>query len=153
MIIPDINVLIYAYDSESPFHEQALTWWQDCLSGTEPVGFVPVVLFGFMRVSTSPRAFRHPMATTEAAGHLRSWLGQPIAQVLTPSAQHIEQVLELLEQIGTAGNLVTDAQIAAVAIEYDATVHTSDTDFVRFPGVRWLNPISGIGSRTLKKTP
>ncbi|MEQ1912687.1 MAG: type II toxin-antitoxin system VapC family toxin [Vicinamibacterales bacterium] len=153
MIIPDINVLIYAYDSESPFHEQALTWWQNCLSGTEPVGLVPVVLFGFVRVSTSPRAFRHPMATTEATGHLRSWLGQPIAQMLTPSAQHVEQVVGLLDQIGTAGNLVTDAQIAAVAIEYDATVHTSDTDFVRFPGVRWLNPISGIGSRTLRKAP
>lgn len=152
MIIPDINVLLYVYDSESPFHMKAATWWQGCLSGTEPVGLPHVVLFGFVRVGTSPRAFQHPMTPAEAAGHVRSWLGQSIVQVLGLGAQHVEQTLELLEKIGTAGNLVTDAQIAAIAIEHNAVVHTSDTDFVRFPGVRWLNPISGAGSHSLKRT-
>lgn len=152
MIIPDINVLLYVYDSGSPFHMKAAAWWRGCLSGTEPVGLPHVVLFGFVRVGTSPRAFQHPMTPTEAAGHVRSWLGQSIVQVLGLGAQHVEQTLELLEKIGTAGNLVTDAQIAAIAIEHNAVVHTSDTDFVRFPGVRWSNPISGAGSRSLKRT-
>jgi uncharacterized protein len=151
MIIPDVNLLLYAYDSESPFHRKAAAWWQGCLSGAEPVGLLHVVLFGFVRVATSSRAFRQPMAPDEAAGHVRSWLGQPIVQLLGPGPRHIEETLALLAAIGTAGNLVTDAQIAAIALEHAAVLHTSDADFVRFPGVRWSNPISGTGSRTLKK--
>jgi uncharacterized protein len=153
VIIPDINVLLYAYDSVSPFHAKAAGWWRDCLSGTEPVGLPSVVLLGFVRVGTSPRAFTHPMTVAEATGHVRAWLEQSIVQVLGSSAHHVVRTLALLEQVGTAGNLVTDAHIAALALEHDGVVHTSDTDFVRFPGVRWLNPISGIGSRSLKRTP
>jgi uncharacterized protein len=152
MIVPDINVLLYVYDSASPFHTKARAWWQDCLSGAEPIGLAHVVLFGFVRVGTSPRAFTHPMTLAEATGHVRSWLEQPPVRVLGVGAQHVEQTLELLQTIGTAGNLVTDAQIAAVAIEHNAVVHTSDTDFIRFLGVRWLNPISGAGSRSLRKS-
>ena len=151
MIIPDVNVLLYAYDAESPSHEKAAAWWQGCLSGSEPVGLPRVVLFGFVRVATSPRAFRQPMTPSEAAGHVRSWTRQPVAQVLESGADHVEQVLDLLETLGTAGNLVTDAQIAAIAIEHNAVVHTADADFVRFRGVRWFNPITRAGSRSLKK--
>ena len=142
MIVPDVNLLLYAYDAASPFHSRATSWWQACLTGTEPVGLAHVVMFGFMRVSTSARVFRSPLAASEAAGHVRAWLAQPVAEVLVPGPGHTGHVLNLLDTLGTAGNLVTDAQIAAIAIEHDAVVHTADADFTRFPGVRWLNPVA-----------
>lgn len=151
MIIPDINLLLYAYDSASPFHAKAAAWWQQCLSGSEPVGLPTVVAFGFVRIGTNARVFRNPMTPAEAAGHVRSWLAQPVVQVLELRAEHLEQVLELLEMLGTADNLVTDAQIAALAIEHGAILHTADADFLRFSGLRWFNPITGVASRRLRK--
>ena len=151
MIIPDINLLLYAYDSDSAFHAKASAWWQKCLSGAEPVGLPPVVVFGFMRIATNPRVFRAPMTPAEAANHVRSWLAQPVARILESLAGHVEQVLELLETLGTAGNLVTDAQIASLAIEHNAILYTADADFLRFSGLRWFNPVTGIGSSRLPR--
>lgn len=152
MIIPDINLLLYAYDSSSPFHARAAGWWQSCLSGTEPVGLPHVVVFGFVRIATSVRAFQNPMTPAEAAGHVRSWLEQPPVQVLDPGPDHIRCTLELLENLGTAGNLVSDAQMAALALDQDAELHTADTDFVRFQGLRWFNPLTETGSTSLRRT-
>jgi uncharacterized protein len=151
MIVPDVNLLLYAYDSDSAFHVKALAWWQQCLSDAEPVGLAPVVVFGFMRIATNPRVFRNPMTANEAAEHIRSWLAQPVARILEPPTGHVEQVIESLEALGTAGNLVTDAQIASLAIEHNAILHTADADFLRFPGLRWFNPITGAGSSRLSK--
>ena len=152
MIIPDINLLLYAYDSSSPFHKKSAAWLQSSLSGTEPVGLVAVVIFGFVRIGTNPRVFQNPMTAAAAAGHVRSWLVQPVTQILEAPADHAGHVLRLLETLGTAGNLVTDAQIAALALDHGATVHTADTDFMRFRGLRWFNPITGVGSRRLPKS-
>lgn len=154
MIVPDINLLIYAYDGDSPFHRKAAAWWQGCLSGTEPVLLPDVVTFGFVRVSTNARAFHHPLTAEEAASHVRSWLEQDVAAIPDTTPDHVERVLRLLETLGTAGNLVTDAQIAAVAMENDAVVHTADADFIRFKGLRWLNPITSdapAGSRRIRR--
>ena len=148
MIIPDVNLLLYAYDSSSPFHAKASAWWQTCLSGTEPIGIPHVIIFAFMRISTSPRVFQNPMTASEAAGHIRSWLKQPQVEVLETGAKHVEQTLQLLEHIGTGGNLVTDAQIAALAIEYESVLNTTDTDFMRFPNLRWRNPLTGAAGRS-----
>jgi toxin-antitoxin system PIN domain toxin len=152
MIIPDINLLLYSYDSGSAFHAKAASWWQGCMSGTEPVGLPHVVLFGFVRIGTSARAFQHPMTPAEAAGYVRSWLGQPPVELLEPGPNHAEQVLQLLETLGTAGNLVSDAQMAAAALAHDAVLHTADTDFVRFQGLRWHNPLTGVGSAGLRRS-
>jgi len=152
VIIPDINLLLYAYDSRSPFHSKALAWWQDCLSKNEPVGLPQVVVFGFLRIGTNARVFQNPMTPTEAAGHVRSWLAQPVTGILEPRADHIGQVLKLLETLGTAGNLLTDAQVAALAIEHGAVLHTADTDFLRFAGLRWFNPITGQRSGRLARS-
>jgi toxin-antitoxin system PIN domain toxin len=152
MIIPDINLLLYTYDTDSPFHAKAAAWWDSCMSGTEPIGLPPVVLFGFVRIGTNHRVFEHPMTPKEAAGYVRLWLEQPPVQLLDPSATHVEQVLQLLEALGTAGNLVTDAQLAALAIDRQALLHTADTDFVRFEGLRWHNPLTGVGTATLRKS-
>ncbi|MBN9690524.1 MAG: PIN domain-containing protein [Verrucomicrobia bacterium] len=149
MIVPDINLLIYTYDASSPFHSKAVPWWQSCLSGTEPVGLLHVVLFGFVRIVTHPRAFRNPMTVAEATGHVCSWLEQPPVQVVAPEADHVRDTLKLLETLGTAGNLVSDAQIAALVMNNGAVLHTTDADFVRFPRLRWFNPITGAGSSRL----
>ena len=150
MIVPDINLLLYAYDADSPFHTKAASWWQACLSATEPLGLPPVVLFGFVRIATHARVFQHPMTAAEAGGHVHSWLAQPCVQVLETHASHVERTLHLLEGIGSTGNLVTDAQIAALTIEHEAVLHTADSDFLRFSALRWFNPLTGVGSRSLR---
>lgn len=141
MIIPDANLLLYAYDGSSPFHERASGWWEDCLSGLEPVGLCAVVLFAFLRISTNRIAFAEPMTVAEAASHVRSWLERSITDFLVTQESDILRALNSLKAAGSAGNLTTDAQIAAIAFRYRATVHTADTDFGRFPGVRWKNPL------------
>jgi toxin-antitoxin system PIN domain toxin len=146
LIIPDINLLLYAYDSDSRFHAQSAAWWQRCLSGTDPVGLPAVVVFGFIRVGTHPRVFQRPMSAAEAVGHVRSWLAQPVVQVVEPGTDHVEKAMKLIEGIGTAGSLLTDAHIAAIALEYGAVLHTADSDFQRFPRLRWLNPLTGLAS-------
>jgi len=147
MIIPDVNLLLCACDSDSPFHARAAAWWRKCLSGAEPVGLPPVVVFGFLRIATNGRVFQNPMTCAEAIQHVRSWLMQSVVQIIEARSNHVEQVCQLLETLGTAGNLVTDTQIAALAIEYGAVVHTADADFLRFPRLRWFNPVTGAGSR------
>ncbi len=143
MIIPDINLLLYAYDADSRFHDRAAAWWQECLSGTELVGLPSVVIFGFVRIGTNARVFDYPMTVAEAAEHVRSWLAQPVTRVLGGRPDHVAHVLDLLHTLGAAGNLVTAAQIAAIAIEEKAVVYTADADFLRFPGLKWINPVGG----------
>lgn len=147
MIIPDLNLLLYAYDAGSHFHQKAVRWWENCLSDTHPIGLPAVVVFGFVRIATNARLFNDAMSPVEAAAHVRAWLAQPAARILEPADGHVERVLQHLERLGMAGNLTTDAQIAALAIEYDAVLHTNDTDFARFEGLRRHNPLMG-DSRT-----
>src|SRR5262245_57420104 len=112
MILPDANLLLYAYDAASPFHAKAASWWSACLSGTEPVGLCPAVVFAFLRIGTSPRAFSEPLTVDEASTHVESWLMQPAAQLLDVDVTDIRTALELLRAAGTGGNLTTDAQLA-----------------------------------------
>ena len=141
MIVPDANLLLYAYDSSSLFHRAAADWWRGCLSGSEPVGLCGAVLFAFVRVGTSRRAFLRPMAIREAGDHIRSWLERSVTDWLVLEESDMLRAIEWLEAQGTGGNLTTDAQIAAIASRHRGTVHTADTDFQRFPGVRWKNPL------------
>jgi len=141
VIIPDANLLLYAYDASSPFHAKAAQWWSGLLSSREPVGLCPVVAFAFLRLSTHGRVFDQPLSVAEARTHIRSWLDRPNTRWLVPGPNHLDSAGELLEQAGTGGNLVTDAQIAALALEFKATVHTADTDFARFANVNWKNPL------------
>ena len=141
MIVPDANLLLHAYDEASPFHARAKAWWSDCLSGPEPVGLVAVVLFAFVRVGTSPRVFESPFPIAEATRHVRAWLQVPATELLSVVSADVDQALVWLAEAGSGANLTTDAQIAAVAKRCRAQVHTADTDFIRFPGVRWRNPL------------
>jgi len=141
MILPDANLLLYAYDQSSPFHGRAKKWCEDIMSGPAPVILVPVVIFGFVRMATHTRVFQEPLAVGEAAEIVRVWLARRHVQLHEMLADDVACALHLLESAGTAGNLTTDAQIAAVAIRLDAEVHTADLDFGRFTGVRFNNPL------------
>lgn len=142
MILPDANLLLYAYDAASPFHDKARRWWENCLSGTEPVGLSPVVLFAFVRIGTHPRAYENPMSVRTAGNHVAAWLRRRVCQFILMEEADLAQAIELLHAAGAGGDLTTDAQIAAIALRLDATVHTADTDFNRFEGIRLFNPLS-----------
>ena len=142
MKLPDANLLLYAYDSLSPFHEQARTWFERLMSGSEPVGFSWLVLIAFIRLSTRPRAFESPLAVRDALDFVEEWLSQPCAFVAEPTDRHLAVLRGMLEPLGTAGNLTNDALLAALAIEYGGEVASADADFSRFPGLRWSNPLA-----------
>lgn len=142
MIIPDINLLIYAYDSTSPWHDRASKWWAGCLSGTAPVGISWVVALGFVRLWTNPRVFANPMPVGVAASHVESWLARRVVRIVNPGPRHAELLFAFLRAEGKGGNLTTDAHLAALAVESRGTLHTADPDFLRFPGVQWLNPLT-----------
>jgi toxin-antitoxin system PIN domain toxin len=148
MIVPDVNMLVYAYDSSSVHHETAGGWWKRCMTGNDEVGLLTVVLFGFVRICTNPRIFQTPLTVVEATDRVESWLARPQVRIIEPSNQHVGDVFALLRQTGTAGNLTTDAQIAMLACQEKAVIHSNDTDFLRFPGIRWHNPLTGKDQRT-----
>jgi toxin-antitoxin system PIN domain toxin len=141
MILPDANLLLYAYDQSSPFHARAKAWCERIMSGPAPVILLPAVVFAFVRIATHPRVFHEPLAVAEAAARVRAWLARRHVQLHEMLAEDVESALRLLESAGTAGNLSTDAQIAAVALRLDAEVQTADLDFGRFPQVRHVNPL------------
>jgi toxin-antitoxin system PIN domain toxin len=142
VIVPDANLLLYAYDSRSPFHAAARTWWETCLTGSEAVGFAHPVLFAFVRIGMSPRAFESPMTLEQVTRHVTTWLDRRVTRVLQPPLDYLPRTLELLRAAGAAGpNLVTDAQVAAIASFHKATVHTADRDFARFRGLECRFPL------------
>ncbi|MFZ4774400.1 MAG: TA system VapC family ribonuclease toxin [Terrimicrobiaceae bacterium] len=141
MIVPDANLLLYAYDETSPFHAKARKWWERCLSGTEQVGLCPVVVFAFVRIGTHPRAYNDPMPIRTASVHVEGWLRRKVCHFLSMEEEDVSQAMKLLCTAGTGGDLTTDAQFAAIALRLDATVHTADTDFNRFAGVKIFNPL------------
>ena len=142
MILPDINLIVYAYNEDAPFHAPAKAWWEQCLSGTEPVGVAWAVILGFVRLMSNRRVLTSPMPAAEAAGHCRSWILQPNVRIVLPGPTHLDVLTELLSG-PTGPNLVTDAHLAALAIEHQAELHSNDTDFARFSGLSWRNPVAG----------
>lgn len=142
MILPDINLLIYAYNSDAPDHPRARTWWESCLSEQEPVGLPWVVMLGYVRLTTSRSVLVEPFSPAEVLGHLRSWLERPQVQILAPGPRHLDLLENLAEEAGTAGVLTTDLHLAALAIEVQAELHSNDGDFERFSGLRWVDPLA-----------
>jgi toxin-antitoxin system PIN domain toxin len=142
MIVPDVNLLIHAHNSDSPVHGAARRWWENLLNGTQPVGLAWVAILGFIRISTHRQILARPLTVADACGRAREWLARPYAAVLEPGERHAEILFGLLEALGTAGNLTTDAHLAALAIEHQAELHSTDADFTRFAGLRWTNPIA-----------
>lgn len=141
MILLDVNLLLYAYDEQSPRHEPARAWLEQTLSGTETVGLPWVVMLAFIRLITRSVVVERPLTVDEAIDLLESWLGQPCVTVIHPTDRHPVVLRELLQPLGTAGNLTTDAHLAALAIEHGASLCSCDADFSRFLGLRWTDPL------------
>lgn len=141
MIVTDVNLLVHAYNSESPVHDHARRWWEDLLNGSGQVGLTWVAILGFVRITTHRSILANPIHVDVACTHVRSWLAQPVVSLVHPGSRHSEILFGLLQGLGTAGNLTTDAHLAAVAIEHQAELHSTDADFARFPGLRWSNPL------------
>ena len=142
MIVPDVNLLLYAYFDEFPEHRAARQWWEAIVNGSEPVGLPWAVIVGFVRVSTRPDALSNPITALQAIALVESWFAYPHITPLHPESRHLSVLATLATDVRVVGNVVPDAHIAAIAIEYDAEVHTNDRGFRRFPGLRWRNPLA-----------
>jgi toxin-antitoxin system PIN domain toxin len=141
--LPDVNLLLYAYDSRSTRHARARDWLEQTLSGSETVGLTWIVLLAFIRLSTRSVVVEQPLELGETLDLVDGWLAQPCVTVLHPTERHPSVLRELLASLGTAGNLTTDAHLAAIAIEHGALLCSCDGDFSRFPGLRWEDPLAG----------
>ena len=140
MIVPDVNLLVHAYNSESRVHRAARAWWEGLLNGTQPVGLSWVTVLGFIRLTTHRQILANPLTVSAACAHARTWLARPCVAILHPGNRHADVLFGLLEHLGSAGNLTTDAHLATLCIEHQAELHSTDADFARFPGLRWKNP-------------
>ena len=142
MIVPDVNVLIYAFREEQPDHGRYREWLTAALAGDEPVALPGHVLSGFMRIVTSPRVFASATPPDEAARYVVALRSAPGAVTPRLADSHVDTFLRLCVEVNAKGNLVADAYLAAIAIGLDALLVTSDRDFARFPGLRWRHPLS-----------
>ncbi|MDF1487885.1 TA system VapC family ribonuclease toxin [Tessaracoccus caeni] len=141
MIVPDVNLLIYAHVDGYSQHDVARRWWGALLSSTQTVGIVSPVAMGFVRIVTNRRALSQPLSVDQAVDVVDGWFAQPQVRFLPDTEATAHRAFHLLRRVGTAGNLTTDAQIAAHAWEQAATVATNDADFARFPEIKITNPL------------
>lgn len=141
MILPDINVLIHAHNKDSPVHDMARRWWDECLARSEGVGLAWVTILGFIRIATHPRILNSPLPVDAVNQRLSSWLALSHVHIPHPSERHFERLQKALERLGTAGNLTTDAHLATLAIERGYILYSTDHDFARFEGLKWRNPL------------
>ena len=142
MILLDVNVLLYAYDVRADGHAKARQWLEDAFTGRQPVRFAWVTILAFLRISTNPRILANPLLTSEAVANVNEWLAYPFVAILNPGERHWSILTKLMADSQVRGPLVTDAHLAALAIEYGAQVCTADRDFTRFAGLRLINPLA-----------
>lgn len=142
MIVPDVNLLVYAHDRATPLHEPARRWWEGLLNGEVGVGLPWVVIFGFIRLVTHPAVLIEPVAPADALRRVVGWTERRQVEILEPGPRHLEIVARLFAATGVAANLTTDTHLAALAVEHRCELHSNDSDFGRFPGLRWHNPLA-----------
>lgn len=142
MILVDANLLIYAVDRDSPNHERAYPWFAAVLSSTTPVALAWAVMLTFVRITTRPGIMRRPQTPIQALTFIDDMLAQPYVTLVAPGEHHWPIFRNLLKATGTAGNLVPDAHLAALAIEHGCALYSADNDFKRFPGVEHVNPLA-----------
>ena len=142
MIVLDANLLLYAYDSDSDKHAKARAWVEEAFSGASPVGLPWQTLSAFMRIVTNPRLTGKRFTPAEVVEIVDQWVNQPNVRLLGPGDNHWSFLRQMIVDGQVRGPLITDAQLAALTIEYGGVLHTTDRDFSRFPGLRWKNPIA-----------
>lgn len=138
MILPDLNLLIYAYNLSAPDHTAARSWWEDVMTRGVEVGLPLNVALGFIRLMTNPKIIQPPMQLSAALSEVRRWFSASNVMLLHPTPEH----WDVLEKIGWTGANVSDAHLAALAIEHHAELHTNDLDFSRCTGLHWRNPLA-----------
>lgn len=143
MILVDANLLLYAVDASGEHHAAAKTWWDEQLSGSQPVCLCWTVLNAFLRISTNRRVYERPLSTREALDYVRQWLDRPNVRIIHATSGHFERFSGLMKQAKATGNLVTDTHLAALALEHGCKLCSTDADFSRFPGLKWMNPVAG----------
>lgn len=141
MIVLDANILFYSYSTGSPEHQKARACVENLFSGTEPVGLPWQTVTAFLRISTNSR-LPGARPAAEAAREVEEWLKQPNVRILSPGEDHWHTLRRMMFEGQAFGPLVSDAQIAALTIEYGGVLYTTDRDFARFPGLRWVNPLT-----------
>jgi hypothetical protein len=146
VIIPDVNLLVYAHNRGVPEHEGARAWWEEAVNGAEPIGLDWSVILGFVRLMSNPRVAMRPQPPEDLLDRISAILSQPSVKLITPGLRHAELMRELFESSGAGPRMVTDVHLAALVIELDATLATNDTDFGRFPKLRTLNPLTDSGT-------
>jgi toxin-antitoxin system PIN domain toxin len=142
VIVPDVNLLLYAEIDAFPQHPRARRWFEGVMNGERQVGIAPACLFGFLRLATNRRVLTDPLTVEDAIGRVQRWLERPHVVLLVPGTRHLETAFRLLRALGTGANLTTDVQVAAYAVEYNGEVFSNDADFGRFEGVPWVNPFA-----------
>ena len=140
-MIVDANILLYAVDVGSPFHNAARGWLEDALNGPRRIGLPWPTLTAFLRISTHPRASSDPLTTGEAWELIADWLAAEPTWIPNPTPRHADVLQRLVVDGDLRGNLVTDAHLAALAIEHGVGVCSADSDFARFPVLSWVNPV------------
>ncbi|MBI2886797.1 MAG: type II toxin-antitoxin system VapC family toxin [Chloroflexi bacterium] len=140
MLLPDVNILVYAYRADAPHHGRFRQWLEDLIYGDEAYGVCDPVLSGFLRIVTHPAVFRPPSPIDSALAFVEELRGQPNCVLLAPGARHWDIFTRLCQTSGARGNLVPDAYLAALAIESGNEWITTDGDYARFPGLRWRRP-------------
>jgi len=142
MILVDVNLLISATANHAPNHLQARTWLNALLQGDQEIGLPWAVLVGFVRIATNPRALTNPFTLDDALRQVGEWLALPGVRVLHPTPSHERHFAEMCRASQATGNLVTDAHLAALAVEHDCVLASIDADFARLPGLRWVDPLA-----------
>lgn len=142
MKLLDVNILLYAVDENAPQHSKIHVWLEQTLNGAETLGLDWVVVLGFLRISTNPRVFPRPLTVDQALTQIDTLLAHPHVCIMNPTDDHWLVFKQLLVESGTAGNLTSDAHLAAVAISHNATLVSCDADFGRFRNLRWENPLT-----------
>lgn len=140
MWLVDTNVLVYAVNTADERHAVAQEWLESALTGNETLAFAWNVLIGFLRISTHPRLLPSPLTAAQAGDVVRRWIDSDATVILDPEPEHLERLLALMAGTEATANLVNDAHLGALALEYGATVVTFDHDFERFEGVKWITP-------------
>ena len=142
MTILDVNLLLYAYNTDAPQQSAVARWLAELLESGETIALPWVTVWAFIRICTNPRIWKNPRSVKEVFAIVDKWLAQPDVVLLQPGPRHREILEQLIEKHNATGPLVTDAVLAALAIENGALLASTDQNFSRFQGLHWLNPLS-----------
>lgn len=141
MKIVDVNILLYVVNSDAPQHELVRNWWESSINSDEAIGIPWIALLGFLRLATNSRLNPKPLTSDDAVAKVETWIGLPQVKIIQESEKQWAVLKDLLLTTSTAGNLTTDAHLAAMAIAQGATLVSCDADFARYKHLRWENPL------------